>query len=881
MLSKNKENILSNNLYDTKSDLFKLAESEADEVFKQFSSSIKGLTGEEAEIRLKKYGSNYIAHDKESTWFGQLFNSFKSPFNILLLTLAVISYFTHDLKATIVLSVMVLLSSLLKFFQEFKSTMAAEKLKDLVITKANVTRQNHDITAKTTSEVLYEDISIKYLVPGDIIHLSSGDMLPADVRIIVAKDLFISQSVLTGESFPVEKTSSRVTKPEQNIFDLKNICFMGSNVVSGTAVGIVTYTGVRTYLGSLSHHITGKREITDFEKGINNFSWLLIRFMLVMVPAVFLINGFIKGNWLEAFLFAIAVAVGLTPEMLPMIVTANLARGAMEMYEKKVIVKRLNAIQNFGAMNILCTDKTGTLTQDKVVLIKHLDIEGNDSEDVLQHAWLNSHYQTGLKNLLDVAILNSNELANILKVTTDYHLIDEIPFDFTRRRMSVVIDELHDHHELICKGAVEEIFNISKKVKINDKILPFDDLLKENVKKLAASLNESGLRVVAVAYKEMPTTQTVYSVKDENDLILLGYVAFLDPPKESAAPAILALNKNGVKVKILTGDNDIVTRKVCKEVGINVERIILGNEIEKLDENELAEIADKFDVFAKLTPDQKEKIVKSLHLKGHVVGVMGDGINDAPALRAADIGISVDTAVDIAKESADIILLEKNLMILQNGIIVGRITFGNTIKYIKMAASSNFGNMFSMLGASALLPFLPMMPIHLLVQNLLYDISQTAIPFDNVDKEYTEIPRKWDIENIKKFMLLIGPISSLFDFATFGVLWFIFKANTPALQSVFQTGWFIEGLLSQTLIVHVIRTAKIPFFQSRASLALLVTTSLVMITGILLPYSFLSSALGMTKLPLVYFLWLSIVLVSYLFITQLVKSWLIKKYGFN
>lgn len=869
--------------------LLDFAKNNITDVFTSLESTNNGLTKEEAEKRIKKSGLNEIASEKPVTWYRQLFDALRNPFNLLLLVLAIISYITGDIKATIVLSLMVLLSTILRFYQEFKSGKAAEKLKALVGTKANVIRNNpsEDISIDHHNKdhllANIQAVSTKYLVPGDIIYLSAGDMIPADVRLIHAIDLFVSQATLTGEAFPVEKMakSPEVLSEKQNILDLINICFMGSNIISGSASAIVVNTGKNTFLGSLSHSIVEKRTETDFEKGITKFSWLLIRFMMVMVPSVFLINGLIKGNWVESLLFSIAVAVGLTPEMLPMIVTANLAKGAISMSRKKVIVKRLNAIQNFGAMDVLCTDKTGTLTQDKVVLIKHLDVEGNDSEDVLQHAYLNSHYQTGLKNLLDVAILSSTELADILKVTENYHLIDEIPFDFERRRMSVVIDELNDHHELICKGAVEEIFSICTKVKTGNQILPLDESLREKVKKLTNSLNENGLRVISIAYKEIPPVQTEYSVKDESDLTLLGYVAFLDPPKETAAPAISALNNNGVKVKILTGDNDIVTRKVCKSVGIEPGNIVLGSDIANLNDQELAEIADNNTVFAKLSPAQKHLIVKALQLKGRVVGFMGDGINDAPALRTADIAISVDTAVDIAKESADIILLEKSLMVLQEGVIEGRKTFSNTVKYIKMSASSNFGNMFSLLGASALLPFLPMMPLQILIQNLLYDISQTAIPFDNVDKEYTDRPRKWEIDDIKRFMFFMGPVSSIFDYTTFAIMWFIFKANTVALQSLFQSGWFIEGLLSQTLIVHIIRTSKIPLIQSRPGLPLLMTTTLVMTAGIIIPFSPLAEIARFSPLPGSYFLWLAGILVSYILLAQAVKTWFIKKYGVN
>ncbi|MBO9701750.1 MAG: magnesium-translocating P-type ATPase [Sporocytophaga sp.] len=750
-----------------KNDLRQLSGQQCEKVFELMKSSAHGIAEYEAQARLKIHGLNNFINEYKFSWAKKLFKSFRNPFNILLVGLAGISLLSHDKRAAIVLSVMVLFSSILRFIQEYKSGKEAEKLRALVGTKAIVYRPEADLAKK------YE-IAIKNLVPGDVIHLSAGDMIPADVRIISSKDLFINQATLSGEAFPVEKTSNVSVNLETDLFDLENIGFMGSNVVSGFGKAIVLNTGKLTYLGSISEHVLEERETTAFERGITKFSYLLIKFMFVMVPLVFVINGISKGDWIQAFLFAIAVAVGLTPEMLPMIVTTNLAKGAVAMAKKKVIVKRLNSIQNFGAINILCTDKTGTLTQDKVVLIKHIDVKGEESDDVLKYAYLNSYFQTGLKNLLDVAILSQADLTNELKVCTDYSLADEIPFDFERRRMSVVINELHDHHELICKGAVEEIFDVCTKVKIKDQIYDLDDSRRSEIYHLSEELNQDGLRVIAIAYKEIPNINKVYSREDENDLILLGYVAFLDPPKESAAPAIISLKNAGVTIKILTGDNELVTRKVCNQVGVLSDKIILGSEIERSPEDEIPVIAEQYNVFAKLNPDQKRKIIKALQSKGNVVGYMGDGINDAPALKVSDIGISVDSAVDIAKEVADIILLEKSLMVLKDGIIEGRRTFGNTIKYIKMSASSNFGNMFSMVGASLLLPFLPMLPIQLLIQNLLYDISQTAIPFDKVDAEYTLIPRKWDISNITKYMFFIGPISSVFDYITFALLWYIF-----------------------------------------------------------------------------------------------------------
>ena len=674
----------------------------------------------------------------------------------------------------------------------------------------------------------------------------------------------------------------------KSALELDNICFMGTNVVSGSATAMIVNTGNQTYFGSLSKTIIGKRAETSFDKGVNKVSYLLIKFMLIMVPLVFLINGFVKHNWWEALLFAIAVAVGLTPEMLPMIVTANLAKGAMTMSKRKVIVKRLNAIQNIGAMDILCTDKTGTLTMDKIVLERHLNIFGDDDDEVLKWAYLNSFHQTGLKNLLDVAILEHVELLDYLKVAEHFQKVDEIPFDFQRRRMSVILKQKNGKHLLICKGAVEEMLDLcthafdpgeDKELHIeNDKVIPIDEAVRENVLSTSKRLNKEGLRVLLVAIKEFDERALTYSVEDEKNMTLTGFIGFLDPAKPSAKDSIEALQKLGVTLKVLTGDNEIVTKKICRDVGIPYTQIILGNDLEQMTDESLLEQIDNVSIFAKLSPVQKSRVVKLLQFKGHTVGFMGDGINDAAALRDADVGISVDTAVDIAKESADIILLEKDLMVLRKGVIYGRRTFGNIIKYIKMTASSNFGNMFSMLGASAFLPFLPMLPVQILVQNLLYDVSQVSIPWDVMDEEFIQQPKKWDASGITRFMIYIGPISSIFDYATFAVMYFFFKANSIEHQSLFQSGWFIEGLLSQTLIVHMIRTRRVPFFQSWATAPVIVLTSVIMIIGIAIPFSPFAAALKMQPLPLSYFPWLFGILISYCFLTQYVKTLVIRKF---
>ncbi len=821
--------------------------------FQALDSSPEGLTPEEARERLDRYGANEVYHEKAPTWYKQLGEAFLNPFIGILIVIAAVSAFMADFETVIVVSVMVLVSALLRFFQEYRSNRAAAILKGMVRTTATVERSGR------------LEVDLKEVVPGDVVFLSAGDMIPADVRIIQSKDLFVSQAMLTGESLPVEKSEK------------DNICFMGTNVVSGTARALVVATGNDTYFGSISKGLTGKRAETSFDKGVSKVSWLLIRFMLVMVPLVFLINGFLKHNWMEALLFGISVAVGLTPEMLPMIVTANLAKGAVNMSRRKVIVKRLNAIQNIGAMNILCTDKTGTLTMDKIILQKHLNVLGEDDEEVMKWAYLNSYYQTGLKNLLDVAVLeHADEVHEHLKAQ-DFKKVDEIPFDFERRRMSVILEARNHRHLLICKGAVEEVLGLCTHAldpEGEEVVVPMDARMREIVERNSRKLNEEGLRVLLVAIKEFDERPLTYSVADECGLILTGFIGFLDPAKPSARPSIEALLKLGIHIKVLTGDNEIVTKKICRDVGIPFQHVLLGADLDVMSDSALAVSLESISILAKLSPTQKARVVRCLQASGHTVGFMGDGINDAAALRDADVGISVDTAVDIAKESADIILLEKDLMVLRKGVIYGRRTFGNIIKYIKMTASSNFGNMFSMLGASALFPFLPMLPIQILVQNLLYDLSQTAIPWDRMDKDYLESPKKWDASGIARFMLWIGPVSSIFDYATFGVLLWVFHAS-PAL---FQSGWFVEGLLSQTLIVHLIRTRKIPFVQSWATAPVIFTTILIMGVGLYLPFSPLASALKMVPLPLAYFPWLVGILLTYCLLTQVIKTWFIRKF---
>ena len=848
-------------------------------------SQARGLTDAEAADIRAHVGPNEVEHEKPLPAWLHLWHCYQNPFNLLLTALAVISWLTEDAKATVVIGSMVVLSTLMRFVQEGRSHRAAERLKALVSNTATVLRRSEAGAADAAGGAsAQQELPIAQLVPGDLIILSAGDMIPADCRVLVSKDLFVSQAAMTGESLPIEKHADAAKNAEntESVLDAANLLFMGTNVVSGAATALVLATGNGTYFGTIATRVTAAdRTPTAFQTGVNNISWVLIRFALVMVPIVFVINGVTKGDWVEAFLFALSVAVGLTPEMLPMIVTSTLAKGAVVLSRKKVVVKRLDAIQNFGAMDVLCTDKTGTLTQDKIVLERHTNVFGAPSDEVLKFAFLNSHYQTGLKNLLDRAVLEHVELQTALRVSEDYRKVDEIPFDFQRRRMSVVVSERDDHHELICKGAVEEVLAACSHIQDGAQVLALDTALLARVQAVTGALNQEGLRVVAVAVKEVPPSKAVYSVADEADLTLIGYIAFLDPPKESAAPALQALAAHGVAVKVLTGDNDLVAAKVCRDVGLPVNGVVLGAQIEDLDEAGLRRLVEQHDLFAKLTPLHKERIVRALRANGHIVGFMGDGINDAPALRAADIGISVDSAVDIAKEAADIILLEKSLMVLEEGVVEGRKTFSNMLKYIRMTASSNFGNVFSVLVASAFLPFLPMLPIQLLVQNLLYDISQIAIPFDNVDEELVRQPLRWNPQDLGRFMVFFGPISSVFDIVTFALMWWVFKANTLASQTLFQSGWFVVGLLTQTLIVHMIRTPKLPFLQSRAAWPLMGMTVLVMAVGVFLPMGPLADYFKLQALPLPYFGALVAILLGYATLTTVLKRFYIRRFGWQ
>ncbi len=846
----------------------------AGEALGEIGSCPLGLSPEEAERRLDEHGPNELSRAKRQGFLADIVERCKSPLVVQLLVIALVSGFIGEVVATVLVTAMVLLSVGLSYVLDRRSGVAVEALGKRVQSRTLVLRGGRET-----------EIRISEVVPGDIVLLHAGSIVPADLRLLSAKDFFVSQSALSGEAMAVEKTAEGGAADAGTPLDLPNACFFGSSVTSGTARGVVINTGTRTMFGAVSERLAGRREETGFDRGVRSFTWLMIRFMVVMVCAVFLIVAITKGNWLEALLFGLSVAVGLTPEMLPMIVTVNLAKGALTMAGKKVIVKRLPSIQNFGAMDVLCTDKTGTLTQDRVVLEKHVDITGHVSRDVLNYAYLNSYYQTGLRNLIDRAVVEHSDL----DVEGQCGLVDELPFDFQRRRMSVVVDYEGDH-VLICKGAVEEIHACCNRYQIGDEVYPLIDMIRDDLFEEVERLNSDGYRVLGIAYREFPRERSAYTVADESGLILLGYIAFFDPPKESAGEALELLRRAGVRVKVVTGDNGLVTAKVCRDVGLAALRMVTGSELSLMSGEEFSRAALEADVFVKVTPMQKERIVRELRRSGSVVGFMGDGINDAPALKAADVGISVDSAVDVAKEAADIVLLEKNLLVLEEGIMEGRRVFANIVKYIRMGSSSSFGNMFSVVGASYLFPFLPMLPAQILLNNLLYDLSQTGIPTDNVDGELVKKPLAWNIGNVKRFMLFIGPVSSLFDYATFGLMWFFFNcrdfsdpltspAHREALASLFRTGWFVESLLTQTLIVHIIRTRRIPFFGSRASLHMTLTTLCVMAVGAWLPYSPFAAPLGMVPLPAVYWAWISAFLVSYAMVTHIMKTWFFNRYG--
>jgi Mg2+-importing ATPase len=863
------------NKHDSEAKLRSCAFLVPEDLFTLLSASQSGLTNNEVENRQDEFGRNVITIGNKNTLPHRLREAVINPFNVILLLVAVVTYFTDvvaskkpDYLTVIIILSLVFLSSSVAFVQSQRSNAAAEKLSQMISNKADVWRDEK-----------LADIPMDEVVPGDIVQLSAGDMIPADVRFLTTKDTFVAQAALTGESNPVEKFSSICSKKNDALTDLHNIGFMGSNIISGSATAIVLATGNNTYFGSMARSLSGDRAKTSFERGVDSVSKLLVRMMLVMVPVVFLINGLSKGDWPNAFLFAVSIAVGLTPEMLPVIMTSTLAKGAVSMSRHKVIVRTLGAIQTFGEMDVLCTDKTGTLTEDKIILEKYMNLHGEDDTRILRHAYLNSYFQTGLKNLIDIAIINragQNGLSNILDA---YSRVDEIPFDFSRRRMSVVLTDKNEKRQLITKGAVEEILAISSFVEMNGHVLPMDGETRQMALDTYEKYNTEGLRMLAVAQKNEVPGSGSFGVADEKDMVLIGFVGFLDPPKESAKTAITALREHGVRTVVLTGDSEGVAVKVCGKVGVNASRLFTGHDIEQMDDATLLDAVKNCDLFAKLSPSQKERVVKAFQTAGHTVGYMGDGINDAPPLHQADVGISVDSAVDIAKETADIILLEKDLMVLEEGVIEGRRTFGNIIKYIKMAASGNLGNMISVIASSIFLPFLPMLPVQILTQNLLCDFSQMGMPFDSVDKEYIQKPRKWETESIKSFMAFLGPVSSVFDILCFAVMWWVIKANTVELSPLFQCGWFIFGTVSQVLVIHMIRTAKVPFLQSMPSIPLFLSTFIVAAAALIISFSNFAVGLDMMQLPVSFIPWLALISAGYLLCVQFIKRIYVRRYG--
>lgn len=845
-----------------------------EEFLSQYKINENGLTNSQAENLLHQYGLNEISQAKPKKWYNYFFGSLFSPFNSILMGISLVLIYTDIILPEtpsyaniIVILVLVIVSTMLDFVEEYRSNKAAEKLKELVATSTTVIREGKEI-----------QIPINQIVLGDIASLSAGSMIPADLRIIEGKDLYVGQSSLTGESDAVKKnTNSEIKYDEiESITDLDTICFMGTNVISGVAKGVVIKTADSTYFSKIAHNITTKPK-TSFQKGIESISKLLIKFMIILIPIVFLLN-FWKHNLILAFTFAVAIAIGITPLLLPVILSSSLSKGAIRMSKKKTIVKSLDSIQSFGAMNILCTDKTGTLTEDKIVLERYLDIKGDEDLRILQHAFLNSYFQTGLRGNIDEAVVKRGIEHDMGTLTNKYKKIDEIPFDFSRRRLSVIVanpEENNEKIQMITKGAVEEILNICTLVDYKGQVFPITKEIKENIKKISKKMNEEGLRVIAVCQKNDIKNVENFDVSIEKNMVLMGFIGFLDPPKESAKSSIEKLNKAGIRVIVLTGDNAEVTKCICNKVGIKSKNIVLGNELDKLQDMAVLRILRKTNIFAKLSPIQKARIVRLLKENGNVVGYMGDGINDSPSLNNSDVGISVDTAVDVAKESADIILLEKDLHVLLDGVREGRRTFANLLKYIKMAVSFNFGEVSSVIIASILFPFLPITPIQLLVQSLLYDFGQLTLPFDNVDEEYLQKPRKWNIQSLKHFMLFMGPLSSCFDMIVFASMWFIFGIRDSA---TFQTIWFSYGVASNLIGMHIIRTAKIPFIQSNANKVVYFSSILLSIIAIIIPYTFIGNLIGLVAIP---FKYLSIIIgvpVLYCFVALFAKKIYIKKY---
>lgn len=858
-----------------------------------FNTSRLGLTEEQVEENRDLYGENELTKGQEDSIVKKIYESIINPFTVILLLIALVSLVTNvwlakpgqeDPTTFIIIVVLVLLSGSIRFVQELRSDKAASNLSRMIVNTVTVVREGKE-----------QEIPITELVVGDIIRLSAGDMLPADVLILDSRDFFVQQSGLTGESDAVEKMAldKCEIKDTESLLESDSLAFMGTNVISGRASALVLVVGDDTKMGAIEQTLNTYDEPTSFEREMNSISWLLIRLMLVLVPIVFFINGLTDGDWLEAGVFALSVGVGLTPEMLPMVITASLAKGSILMAKEKVVIKKLNAIQDLGAIDILCTDKTGTLTQDEIVLEYPLDIHGDLDLAVLRRAYLNSYYQTGLKNLMDRAIINRTEKEAekheiVRNLDQTFKKIDELPFDFERRRMSVLVRDDENVVSMVTKGALEEMLAISNYVEDKGKILPLTEEIRQEILTEVAQLNEQGLRVLGVSYRSDLDADYEYTVKDESDMILTGYLAFLDPPKPSAAPAIKALTEYGVATKILTGDNEKVTEAVCEKVGLDAKNILLGSMIETMSDEELSRVVETTTVFAKLSPDQKARIILQLKANGHKVGYMGDGINDAPSMKVADVGISVDTAVDIAKETADVILLDKDLLVLEKGLVEGRKVYANMTKYIKMTVSSNFGNIFSLLISSIFLPFLPMAPIHLIVLNLVYDISCIALPFDNVDREFLQKPRIWSAKSITRFMAWIGPISSIFDCTTFLILFFIIApmitgsvyhhGMSSNFITIFQTGWFIESMWTQTMVIYMLRSPKLPFIQSRPALSVVMTTLAAVFFVTLLPYGPFANLLKVSPLNGTYFLFLMIIMALYMISVTFVKHLYIKKY---
>lgn len=866
-----KKNIAINNRQEMKdSELKKLAALSERELMMEFRTSAAGLTKEDAEKRLEEFGPNEISAQSPTPAWKLFIQSFQDPFVYVLMLLLIVSALTGDYEAAIIMGVMILCSVIIRFIQDYRSQKASFELKEMIENTCAITRDG------VTTEIPMDEV-----VPGDIVSLSTGDMIPADAVLIWTNDLFVNQSSLTGESMPIEKfveagiDQEKIKSDDLTALDMEDLVFMGTDVLSGQGRAIILRTGEGTFFGDIAKNASVKRGDTAFDIGISKVSKLLLRMVAVLFPVVLLLNGFTKGDWSQAFFFAIAVAVGLTPEMLPMIVTSNLAKGALTLSKKKVIVKELASIQNLGSMDILCTDKTGTITEDRVVLVEHVNPLGEDCDAVLNMAYLNSKYQTGWKNLIDHAVINFYDEFPEKHTFKEIEKIDEIPFDFSRRRLTVAV-EVDGHHLMVTKGAVEEMETVCTHAEINGELVELTDELRQEMRAVNVKMNEQGMRVIAVAYRQDVHSEPVYTVKDEKEMTLIGFVGFLDPAKQSAITAIASLQGHGVNVKVLTGDNEIVARKVCNDVGISVDQVLIGNQIAEMTDDELRSKVDDINLFAKLSPMQKSRIINLLQENGHTVGFMGDGINDAPALRKADIGISVDTAADITKDASSIILLEKSLNVLEDGILEGRKVFSNMMKYIKITISSNFGNVFSVLVASAFLPFLPMLSIQLLIQNLIYDIAQLTTPWDNVDEEDIIKPVSWETTGLLKFTLCIGPVSSIFDIMTFVVMWTIFGANTVAEQGLFQAGWFLVGLISQTLVVHIVRTEKLPFIQSRASWPLIISSLAAIVVGLVIATTSLRGAFDFTALPVSYWPWLIGILIAYMITTEVAKRIYIK-----